>query len=118
MLIRLIEARRPRCDQPVRFDRRELDQILRLHGRIVAMNDATMPSTILPVALADARAARVKRQIWLFQGHQTPWHGQAASPRSLPVASTLSRPSRTAPRESGNDERAVPHTIVPVATQA
>ncbi|RVA96153.1 DUF2794 domain-containing protein, partial [Mesorhizobium sp. M7A.F.Ca.CA.004.02.1.1] len=28
-----------RLDQPVRFDRRELDQILRLYGRMVAANE-------------------------------------------------------------------------------
>ena len=38
ILIPLHEARRERLDQPVRFDRRELDQILRLYGRMVAAN--------------------------------------------------------------------------------
>jgi hypothetical protein len=35
----LHEARRERLDQPVRFDRRELDEILRLYGRMVAANE-------------------------------------------------------------------------------
>jgi len=39
ILIPLHEARRERLDQPVRFDRRELDQILRLYGRMVAANE-------------------------------------------------------------------------------
>ncbi|TPM35303.1 DUF2794 domain-containing protein [Mesorhizobium sp. B2-3-5] len=39
ILIPLHEARRDRLDQPVRFDRRELDQILRLYGRMVAANE-------------------------------------------------------------------------------
>ena len=39
ILIPLQEARRERLDQPVRFDRRELDQILRLYGRMVAANE-------------------------------------------------------------------------------
>jgi hypothetical protein len=39
ILIPLYEARRERLDQPVRFDRRELDQILRLYGRMVAANE-------------------------------------------------------------------------------
>ncbi|WP_245478636.1 DUF2794 domain-containing protein, partial [Mesorhizobium sp. M7A.F.Ca.US.014.04.1.1] len=38
-IIPLHEARRERLDQPVRFDRRELDQILRLYGRMVAANE-------------------------------------------------------------------------------
>ncbi|RWL21297.1 MAG: DUF2794 domain-containing protein [Mesorhizobium sp.] len=37
ILIPLHEARRERLE-PVRFDRRELDQILRLYGRMVAAN--------------------------------------------------------------------------------
>jgi hypothetical protein len=37
--IPLHEARRECLDQPVRFDRRELDQILRLYGRMVAANE-------------------------------------------------------------------------------
>ena len=39
ILIPLQEARRERLDQPVRFDRRELDEILRLYGRMVAANE-------------------------------------------------------------------------------
>src|SRR6187455_3828948 len=39
ILIALHEARLQRLDQPVRFDRRELDQILRLYGRMVAANE-------------------------------------------------------------------------------
>ena len=39
ILIPLHEARRERLDQPVRFDRRELDQILRIYGRMVAANE-------------------------------------------------------------------------------
>ena len=39
ILIPLHEARRERLDQPVGFDRRELDQILRLYGRMVAANE-------------------------------------------------------------------------------
>jgi len=39
ILIPLHEARFERLDQPVRFDRRELDQILRLYGRMVAANE-------------------------------------------------------------------------------
>ena len=39
ILIPLHEARSARLDQPVRFDRRELDQILRLYGRMVAANE-------------------------------------------------------------------------------
>ncbi|RWE36855.1 MAG: DUF2794 domain-containing protein [Mesorhizobium sp.] len=39
ILIPLYEARRERLDQPVRFDRRELDLILRLYGRMVAANE-------------------------------------------------------------------------------
>ncbi|PAP93745.1 DUF2794 domain-containing protein [Mesorhizobium wenxiniae] len=38
ILIPLHEARRERLE-PVRFDRRELDQILRLYGRMVAANE-------------------------------------------------------------------------------
>jgi hypothetical protein len=38
-LIPLGEARRQRLDMPVSFDRRELDQILRLYGRMVAANE-------------------------------------------------------------------------------
>lgn len=33
------QARRERPDMPVTFDRRELDQILRLYGRMVAANE-------------------------------------------------------------------------------
>jgi hypothetical protein len=39
ILIPLHEARRERLEQQVRFDRRELDQILRLYGRMVAANE-------------------------------------------------------------------------------
>ena len=39
ILIPLHEARRERLDIPVSFDRRELDQILRLYGRMVAANE-------------------------------------------------------------------------------
>ncbi|RNJ44728.1 hypothetical protein B5V01_29505 [Mesorhizobium erdmanii] len=39
ILIPLHEARISRLDQPVRFDRRELDLILRLYGRMVAANE-------------------------------------------------------------------------------
>jgi hypothetical protein len=39
ILIPLHEARRDRQDQPVAFQRRELDQILRLYGRMVAANE-------------------------------------------------------------------------------
>lgn len=39
ILIPLGEARRQRLDLPVSFDRRELDQILRLYGRMVAANE-------------------------------------------------------------------------------
>lgn len=39
ILIPLHEARRDRQDHPVRFDRKELDQILRLYGRMVAANE-------------------------------------------------------------------------------
>lgn len=39
ILIPLGEARRDRLDLPVTFDRRELDQILRLYGRMVAANE-------------------------------------------------------------------------------
>ena len=39
ILIPLHEARRERLDLPVTFDRRELDQILRLYGRMVAANE-------------------------------------------------------------------------------
>ncbi|GLQ80289.1 hypothetical protein GCM10007881_38080 [Mesorhizobium huakuii] len=39
ILIPLHEARSARLDQPVRFDRRELDQILKLYGRMVAANE-------------------------------------------------------------------------------
>lgn len=38
-LIAFPEARRERLDMPVTFDRRELDQILRLYGRMVATNE-------------------------------------------------------------------------------
>lgn len=37
--IPLHEARRQRLDLPVAFERRELDQILRLYGRMVAANE-------------------------------------------------------------------------------
>jgi hypothetical protein len=39
ILIPLHEARRERSDMPVAFQRRELDQILRLYGRMVAANE-------------------------------------------------------------------------------
>ena len=39
ILIPLHEARRERLDLPVTFQRRELDQILRLYGRMVAANE-------------------------------------------------------------------------------
>lgn len=39
ILIRLNEARRERQKMPVSFERRELDQILRLYGRMVAANE-------------------------------------------------------------------------------
>ena len=39
ILIRLHEARRERQDLPVTFHRSELDQILRLYGRMVAANE-------------------------------------------------------------------------------
>jgi len=39
ILIPLNEARRDRQNLPVSFDRRELDQILRLYGRMVAANE-------------------------------------------------------------------------------
>jgi len=39
ILIPLHEARRERQVGPIRFDRRELDQILRLYGRMVAANE-------------------------------------------------------------------------------
>ena len=39
ILIPLNEARRDRQNLPVAFDRRELDQILRLYGRMVAANE-------------------------------------------------------------------------------
>jgi hypothetical protein len=39
ILIPLHEARRERLDLPVAFDRRELEQILRLYGRMVAANE-------------------------------------------------------------------------------
>ena len=39
ILIPLAEARRERLNQPVAFDRRELDMILRLYGRMVAANE-------------------------------------------------------------------------------
>ena len=39
ILIPLHEARRERFDMPVAFDRRELEQILRLYGRMVAANE-------------------------------------------------------------------------------
>lgn len=39
ILIPLHEARRARLDLPVTFERRELDQILRLYGRMVAVNE-------------------------------------------------------------------------------
>jgi hypothetical protein len=39
ILIPLSDLRRQRMDIPVTFDRRELDQILRLYGRMVAANE-------------------------------------------------------------------------------
>jgi len=39
ILIPLHEARRDRHEMPVAFQRRELDQILRLYGRMVAANE-------------------------------------------------------------------------------
>ena len=39
ILIPLHEARRERLDLPVGFERRELEQILRLYGRMVAANE-------------------------------------------------------------------------------
>jgi Protein of unknown function (DUF2794) len=39
ILIPLHEARRERSDAPVTFDRRELELILRLYGRMVAANE-------------------------------------------------------------------------------
>ena len=39
ILIPLHEARRERLDLPTSFDRRELDQLLRLSGRLVAANE-------------------------------------------------------------------------------
>lgn len=39
ILIPLHEARRERSELPVTFDRRELDLILRLYGRMVAANE-------------------------------------------------------------------------------
>jgi len=39
ILIGLHEARRDRLDLPVTFDRRELDHILRVYGRMVAANE-------------------------------------------------------------------------------
>lgn len=39
ILIPLHEARRQRLDLPVTFDRRELDQIFRVYGRMVAANE-------------------------------------------------------------------------------
>lgn len=39
VLIPLNEARRDRQNLPVSFDRRELDQILRIYGRMVAANE-------------------------------------------------------------------------------
>ncbi|MDI6029106.1 DUF2794 domain-containing protein [Corticibacterium sp. UT-5YL-CI-8] len=39
VLIPLNEVRRQRLQMPVSFDRRELDQILRLYGRMVAANE-------------------------------------------------------------------------------
>jgi hypothetical protein len=39
ILIPLQEARRERLDLPVTFHRRELDEILRLYGRMVAANE-------------------------------------------------------------------------------
>lgn len=39
ILIPFQQTRRERADMPVTFDRRELDQILRLYGRMVAANE-------------------------------------------------------------------------------
>lgn len=39
VLVPLNEVRRQRLQMPVSFDRRELDQILRLYGRMVAANE-------------------------------------------------------------------------------
>ncbi len=39
ILIPLHEARRERAEMPVSFERRELEQILRLYGRMVAANE-------------------------------------------------------------------------------
>ena len=39
ILVALYEARRQRMDIPVRFDRKELDEILKLYGRMVAANE-------------------------------------------------------------------------------
>src|SRR3954449_1058879 len=39
ILVPLYEARRQRMDIPVGFERNELDQILRLYGRMVAANE-------------------------------------------------------------------------------
>lgn len=39
ILIALHEARRKRTDEPVAFERRELDMMLRLYGRMVAANE-------------------------------------------------------------------------------
>ena len=39
ILIPLHEARRERLDLPVSFDRREIDQLLLLYGRMVAANE-------------------------------------------------------------------------------
>lgn len=39
ILVSLNEVRRERLDIPVAFDRRELDQILRVYGRMVAANE-------------------------------------------------------------------------------
>lgn len=38
-LISFPESRRERLEMPITFDRRELDQILRLYGRMVAANE-------------------------------------------------------------------------------
>ena len=39
ILVALYEARLKRMDVPVTFDRKELDQVLRLYGRMVAANE-------------------------------------------------------------------------------
>jgi hypothetical protein len=39
ILASLYEARLRKMDMPVRFDRKELDEILRLYGRMVAANE-------------------------------------------------------------------------------